>query len=199
MTKYLFSLSAVLAGVAAAVFAALGPSQAMAASSTPTACATPVVSQAFLGWGDSNYYTPAPGVVTDRFSGSGWVLSGGAKIISTTLADGATGQVLELPPGASATSPVMCVESGEPYARMITRVVGVNAASNATTLYVTQAGSSKLGSGMPVLGKTGWAESPPDNVDPGNATEDVSFTYKSNMTSGDLELYDLFIDPHMRD
>jgi hypothetical protein len=31
----------------------------------------------------------------------------------------------------------------------------------------------------------------------GNGAEDVSFTYKSNVKVGDLQVYDLYIDPHM--
>jgi len=169
----------------------------MAATSNGPACPVPTDSQQFLSWGDRSLYTPAPGVSPDNFSGAGWVLSGGAKLINTVLADGSTGTVLDLPPGGSATSPVMCVESGEPIARQITRMVGTSASSNATTFYVTPAGSSKLGSGMPVLGQTGWALSPPDNIYPGSGTESVYFTYQSHAKVGDLLVYDLYVDPKM--
>src|SRR5579875_3922887 len=197
MTKYLFSRSMVSAAVMTAVVAVLAPGQSMAATTTAS-CSTPVVSQAFLSWGDRNLYTPAPGVAPDSFYSAGWVLTNGATLKSEVLADGSIGLVLDLPPGSSATSPVMCVESGEPYARMVTRMVGTTASSNATTFYVTPAGSTKLGSGMPVLGGTQWAESPPDNVYPGSGSEDVYFTYKSNVKFGDLQVYNLFVDPHMK-
>jgi hypothetical protein len=197
MMKDLFSRGVVLA-VSAVVAVVAIPAQAIAAASPATAsCQSPTLSQPFLSWGDTNWYTPVPGEAVDSFTGAGWVLSGGAHVISTTLADGANGLVLDLPPGSSATSPTMCVESGEPFARMITRMTGTSASSNATTFYVTAAGSTQLGSGMPVLGKTGWAESPPDNVFPGGGAEDVYFTFRSNAKVGDLQVYDLFVDPRM--
>jgi hypothetical protein len=37
---------------------------------------------------------------TNVFTGTGWTLSGGAKVVSATLADGTTGTVLDLPSGA---------------------------------------------------------------------------------------------------
>lgn len=196
MKQYLFSRSTALAAIVAAAVVAV-PAQAMAATTATVSCPAPVVSQFLRSWGDTNLYTPVPGETVDDFSGAGWVLSGGASLKSATLADGATGLVLMLPPGSSATSPTMCVQSGDPFARMVTRMVGTSASSNATTLYVTAAGSTKLGSGMPVLGGTQWAESPPDNVFPGNGVEDVYFTFQSNAKVGDLEVYDLFVDPRM--
>src|ERR1035438_7703870 len=54
-------------------------------------CTTPVFSQPFLSWQDTNSYTLVSGQSADNFSGAGWVLSGGASLVTTTLADGRTG------------------------------------------------------------------------------------------------------------
>jgi hypothetical protein len=196
--KYLFSRSAVPAVAAVALFAFLIPGRASADVSTTASCPTPVVSQPFLTWGDSGWYTPAPGVTLDSFTAAGWTLSGGAEVISTTLADGLTGHVLDLPPGASATSPMVCVDSSEPTARMLTRMLGTRASNHAASFYVTPVGSGKLTGGQPVDAGTQWAESQPVNVFRGNGAENANLTLVSNQTTGDVRVYDLFIDPHMR-
>jgi hypothetical protein len=196
--KYLFSRISVPAMTAVALLAFLIPGQASADQSTTASCPTPVVSQALLSWGDSAWYTPAPGVLPDSFTAAGWTLSGGATVISATLADGQTGLVLDLPAGASATSPTVCVEAGEPTARMITQVVGTGASNNAASFYVTDVGSNKLTGGQPVNADTQWAESRPVNVFRGNGAADVNLTLVSNEKSGDVQVYDLYIDPHMR-
>ena len=73
----------------------------------------------------ANYYSQVPGQTDANFVGTGWALSGGARIVSTVRADGRTGTVLELPSGAVAISPPICVTSGYPTARtMVRNVVG---------------------------------------------------------------------------
>lgn len=198
MRKYLFSRSAVPAVAAVVLFAFLIPGRASAQVSTTASCPPPVVSQPFLALGDSAWYTPAPGVTPDSFTAAGWTLSGGAEVISTTLADGLTGLVLDLPPGASATSPEICVEDGEPTARMLTQVVGTGGSNNAASFYVTSVGSGKLTGRQPVSAETQWAESRPVNVFRGNGAEDADITLVSNQKTGDVQIYDLFIDPNMR-
>src|ERR1035438_2145816 len=103
------------------VIAALGAAPAQAAT-TPvdtSMCTPPVFAQPFLSWQDTNSYTLVSGQQADNFSGAGWVLSGGAKIVTATLADGTTGSVLDMPAGAQAVSPTICVESDYPDARMM--------------------------------------------------------------------------------
>jgi hypothetical protein len=98
---------AVLAFLGVAVVSATGASPALADA---TSCTTPTLTQPFLSAGDTNLYTLAPGESADSFDGSGWTLLGQAKIVSTRLADGATGNVLDIPGGSVAISPPMCVD-----------------------------------------------------------------------------------------
>ncbi len=70
-----------------------------------TPCAPLTFTQALLSAGDSAWYTMVPGESSDNLAGTGWTLSGGASITATTLADGTTGQVLDLPSGATAYTP----------------------------------------------------------------------------------------------
>src|SRR4051794_13816964 len=76
---------------------------ALAATTTTTpTCNAPVLTQAYAWALDENWYAAIPGVGWDTFSSAGWTLSKGAKVIPTTLADGSTGAVLDLPSGSSA-------------------------------------------------------------------------------------------------
>src|SRR5947209_6889073 len=116
-----------LAGISAAVMACSAASSALASTSSSSvdtsACTNPAVTKPFLSVGDSNWYTMMPGESPDSFAGSGWTLSGGASIKTTTLADGAVGHVLDLPSGAKAVSPTICVNGGFPTARTEVRDV----------------------------------------------------------------------------
>jgi hypothetical protein len=91
-----------------AAFAA-APSQA--AVPDASTCSTQAFSQPFLSAGDSNWYTLVPGQSSGSFDGAGWTLSAGARVVSTTLADGSTASVLDLPSGSKAVSPTICVTS----------------------------------------------------------------------------------------
>src|SRR5438876_610747 len=113
------SLGSLGLGMLIAVFAAI-PAQA---SVNTSQCATPEYSKTFLYAGDGNLYTPIPGESYDNLAGEGWELSGGARIATETLSDGASGQVLDLPSGSKAVSPVICVTAQYPTARGIVRNV----------------------------------------------------------------------------
>src|SRR5947209_3117450 len=104
----------------AVALAAVGAGSAQAAT-TAGQCPPATLSHPFAG--DSRWYTLAPGETADNFAGTGWVLTGGAKIVTQTLADGSIGSVLDLPAGSTATSPGMCVDSSYPLARMQTRTL----------------------------------------------------------------------------
>src|ERR1700733_8620297 len=109
-------------GAAVAAFGAV-PGQAVAQGATSTTAtsgtaatsvdtstwANPLLTQPFLAWGDSNWYALAPGETADAFGGAGWGLTGGAKVATTTLKDGTTGSVLDLPRGSTAVSPKVCL------------------------------------------------------------------------------------------
>jgi hypothetical protein len=112
----------------AAVLATASPASADIADTPPAvppldeaACAHPALSQALSLFGDVNTYGLAPG---GMFSdATGWQLSGGAKITSTTQPSGSTGGVLELPGRSQATSPPMCITADYPMARLWSRNV----------------------------------------------------------------------------
>src|SRR5437763_1890323 len=105
--------------VAIAALFSVAPAGATAA----VGCTAPTLTQPFLPFGDANWYAIAPGERYDSFSASSWVLVGGAKIVTTTLYDGTKGYVLDMPSGATATSPAMCITNDYPTARTMVRNV----------------------------------------------------------------------------
>jgi hypothetical protein len=75
-------------------------------------------SQRFANWGDDGDYFLAPGGDFES-SSAGWTLQRGA-----TVGDAALGAALSLPPGASATSPAICVAPGYTHGRMFGAATG---------------------------------------------------------------------------
>jgi len=114
----------IAASVAAAALAVGAPtaSAGVLVASAPD-CSTPVTTQAFRAVdGDTAQYELVPGGNFEAGSKS-WSLSGGASIVSGNepwKASRAGVRSLRLPPGASATSPVMCVGINQPTARLFT-------------------------------------------------------------------------------
>jgi hypothetical protein len=197
--KRLFS-GAALGLVLAAVTAV--PAQAATKSTTvdTSVCDTnPLLSQPFLSAGDSNYYTLAPGQSADSFTGAGWTLTGGAQIVSTTLADATTGSVLQLPFGGAAISPIMCVQANYPTARLLVRDVVGGPSTTFLVSYETATGWSipKI-SGAPGVGSD-WALSPDLTLDPAQVAgwQPVRFVLAGTARNSVSQVYDLYIDPRM--
>ncbi len=157
--------------------------------------------QPFLEYGDSNYYTLVEG---SEFNGpeEGWQLRGGASIVEATRPDGSTGGVLDMPSGAVAVSPPVCVTLQYPTARgWVESVEGSGAIAVAAvytggkmpSLSVAQL-SSKQG--------TGWELSKPFNLKPQlggleEGTREVRFVYVAGGRSSDFHLSTLWVDPRL--
>jgi hypothetical protein len=77
------------------------------------ACDNATLTQPFAAWGDSSQYKLVPG---GNFEGSlaGWTVTGGARVVSGGEAGGHS---LYLPAGASATTPLTCVNAAYPTER----------------------------------------------------------------------------------
>lgn len=191
------------AGITAMTALAAGSAQAATTTSVDTsACANPLLTQPFLSAKVSNWYTLAPGQTPNNFNGAGWQLSGGARIITTKLADGSTGSVLDLPSGSRAVSPTMCVTSAYPIARTMVRDVK---GSEGVFFYVSYEGTSTWkdpkNTGQVHGQQTAWTLSDPVNLQPPNTTtgwQVVRFTFVPGGTTSEFQLYDLYVDPHCR-
>jgi hypothetical protein len=179
----------------AVVLLALGAAPALAATPVDTSgCSAPPLSQPFTSANDFNWYAYAPGESAGSFAGTGWTLSGGAKIVSTGLADGTTGSVLDLPSGSKAVSPVMCVSSDYAQAKaMVHTVLG----GGGVGLYVAYEGTSTWGNPQhtgDLNGPgSGWGLSGQVNLQPANQAgyQLVQITLQANGDNNEYQVYDL--------
>jgi hypothetical protein len=96
---------------------------APAAAGLGIACPTPT-SMPFVGWNDYAYYAFSPDGGFEG-GGSGWTLSGGAKVVPGNelffVHSAADKLSLSLPAGASATSPPMCISLLSSKMRFLSR------------------------------------------------------------------------------
>jgi hypothetical protein len=213
--QYLFKRGSRAAGLVAAVLAAVAVHPAPAAADTSistgltgvppadtSACMNPTLSQTFLSNKDRNWYTLAPGQSPDGFTGAGWTLTQGAQIVDTQLQNGRSGSVLNLPSGAVAISPPMCVTSDYPTARSLVRnVVG----AEGVQFYVSYAGTrtweQPKNTGQLHGQKSNWTVSDPVNVQPDHHTagwQIVRFAFIAGGKTSDFQVYDFYVDPRMK-
>jgi hypothetical protein len=203
--KSLFSCrSAILGGVIAVLTAGAlaGPAMASTVTYPPvdtSACYTPQLSQPFLSWGQNNWFTLAPGQTPNNFGGSGWTLSGGANIVTSSLAYGQSGSVLDLPPGSRAVSPPVCVQSDYPIAQAMTAGAQGGQVSVAVSYAGTKSATQPQPAGTIPADSSGWKLSPPIQVHPGNLAgwQLVQFTFVSQ-GKGNAEMYNFYVDPRMK-
>jgi hypothetical protein len=116
----LVALTLALAAAGPAVADDDSNSQSVAIAETTESretCNYPVIENPFTKFGDYLDYVLAP---DGSFEGdvAGWQLAGGAKVVESDK-----GRSLQLPKGASAISPSMCLDLNFPHFRMYHRVV----------------------------------------------------------------------------
>jgi hypothetical protein len=187
------------AGLAVVIASVAGGTAQAAPTPGVSACSAPTYSfsQPFATAKDSNWYTLAPGQSVNSFDGTGWTLTGGAKIVTTTLADGTTGQVLDLPAGAKAVSPPMCVSAAYPTAKAEIRDV---TGPPSVQLFVGYTGTKSWEQPTPaggLPGKSAWSSSPPLQLHPGNlfGWQEEVFTLTGGNKGTDAQVYNLWVDP----
>lgn len=107
------------------------------------ACPESDVSKAFAKFGDDADYALAPG--GDFEVGSGWKLSGGAKVVSGNESLGVSpgSRSLKLPLGAVAVSPEFCVDETNPHFRFASKPDNAIAGYEAIVLYKNTDGQVK--------------------------------------------------------
>jgi hypothetical protein len=177
-------LAAGLSTIPAAPAAAFGP-----------ACSTPTMTQAYAAWGDTSWYTLTPGQTPGDFNGNGWILLGGARIVTTQLDVGTTGHVLDLPAGSQAISPKFCVDPTYRTVRAMTRsVYGPANASLSFTYFWGRTAAND------VSGDSAWNPTPSLDLNPSTNSgwQLAKFTLTAGQNRGELQIYNLYIDPYSR-
>lgn len=191
---------------AAAAKTPSGTATTVATPADTSSCTEPALTQPFLAWGDGNWYALAPGETAGDFTGAGWTLTGGARIVTATLQDGTTGPVLDLPRGSQAVSPMICLTPDYPTARaMIRGLPGANGGSvgfsvsyagTSTATTPVQTGTFKTRGSDGVVGD--WALSDPANLEPSTSPGWQLMRITLTASVKDFQVYNLYNDPMMR-
>jgi hypothetical protein len=190
-----------LAAIAIAAATVLALPSAAGAVTDPSQCSQPTLTQPFTAWNDFNWYTLVDGQTPGSFDGTGWTLSGGARVVTTTLADGTTTTVLDLPSGSKAVSPTVCITSAYPTARTMVRNVK---GSEGVFFYVSYAGTSTWNNpkntGQVHGTGTAWTLSGAVNVQPSNVIgwQLARFTFVPGGNTSEFQIYNFYVDPRMR-
>jgi len=190
--------------LAAVMIAAIGtgaPAAQAASSSAPAVCPGQVFSQPFAAYEDLRYYVLAPGGEFNGPGAEGWTFTGGAHLVTTTRPTGVSGGALDLPAGAVATSPPICVTLAYPIARVW--VEGVNG-EKGVGVAVSYAGTSSelepKGVGAVRSPKGSWTlgefNVAPRLAGKEEAAREVRFVFTARKGSESL-LYGLYIDPRL--
>jgi hypothetical protein len=191
---------AVLVGLVAVAFAA-----APAGADIIGGCPDRQMSRPFLRWLDPVSYTLAPDGGFEH-DGAGWQLRGGADVIAgneSFALSGAGGSSLYLPSGSSATSPQMCVETLDVFARYVAKNRGTILLSSLKVDAIVRDGEGHnftLPAGVNTGGSS-WQPSLPavallsllGIVNDGNVT--VSFRFTPVGLGAKWQIDDLYVDP----
>jgi len=163
-------------------------------------CVYPPLSQPFLSWGDQNEYAAVPGQWYDSFQGWRWTLTGGASVMTTTLQDGSTGDVLDLPSGSQAVSPVMCVNSSFTTMRTMIQDVTGDEGVEAYVSYLGDYGwSAPTDIGNLNSQANSWAPSSPLGLQPSAGDwQYAQFTLIAGGRSSEFQIYNVYVDPYSK-
>lgn len=162
-------------------------------------CTAPLLTEPFASIGDTNSYALLPGESADALTGGGWLLSGGAKLVTTTLADKTTGSVLDLPSGATAVSPPMCVTNAYPTARVTVRNIAGSTGVGLNVAYLS-ANPSLVSTGTITGSRNAWTVTAPININPSTASgwQLAWFAFAGSGTGAENQIYNVYVDPRMK-
>jgi hypothetical protein len=182
-----------------AISVALPAIAAAPAAADTSSCPTPTLTQPFSAWGDDNWYALVPGQLDGSFVGGGWVLGGGASVRTATVLDGKLATVLDLPSGAWAISPSMCVDPTYISARMMLRGVGGASDLTARVSYGDYWNLSSYRSMGTANGGSSWQPSSTLSMNPpGSSWQVARFMLMEGNDGDESQVYDLFVDPYSR-
>jgi hypothetical protein len=196
------SLVSLLAGSLLALTASPAAARQLDAPATTAGCATPVMAPYLAPFGDWRSYFLAPGGDFESSSES-WTLTGGATTSAGTgpLRLGAAARTLRLPAGATATSPVFCVDLDYPILRFF---ASKGKGPLSVDVIYPALGSKKPKATTIKGGAAGWALTTDVTLRPAKVSKDagwrlVQLRYAAGTgATGDWLVDDVLIDPRMR-
>jgi hypothetical protein len=162
-------------------------------------CEERTFTRVFEPWKDRRLYTPATGFET---AAAAWTLEGATVVADSSqfLLGAALGaSSLELPAGATALSPAICVERGFPGFRLVARSVSAEPAVVKVQVVYADGRAKKAGRLKPAAD---WAVTRKLSLAQGRFRvrrgESALVQLRFAVTSGAARLDDLYIDPRFR-
>ena len=182
--------------IAVGLLLTIASAPALANSSS---CSTPTLTQPFSSYGDAGWYALVPGQDAGNFTGDGWSLGNGARLVTANIPGGASATVLQLPRGAWAMSPAMCVDPTYQSARLMVRSVWGSPYVSASVSYQSGGGWSQP-QGMGQTSTTSWwSPSAVFNLDPPSSGWQMArFTLRGGGSNSAAQVYNFYIDPYGR-
>jgi hypothetical protein len=194
-------VSAVSLCVAAPIASAAKPAAKDKEAAAPSGCEDRAFSRVFAPWNDKALYTLAPGGDFET-GAAGWTLDGAAVAADSSpfLLGAALGAAsLELPAGASAVTPAICVERGFPSFRFLARSVAAEAGRLRVEILYRSGRTKKAGR----FGPAGeWAPTRKVSLAQGRFRvrrgEAAQVQLRFAATAGTVRVDDVYIDPRFR-
>ncbi len=199
MPKRIALKLAAAASTGLALLSVLGSAPALAASGAT--CEGQTFTQPFSLFGDNSYYMLVPGSQFNT-GGEGWQLSNGAHITESIRPFGLRGATLELPSGAEAVSPPVCVNMTYETAKTWVRRTSGN---GYLKVFVSYAGTRSENRPVKVANfhPGAWWSAEAFEVEPGlvsgepQEAREVRFILSAGGQSTDYQLYGVYVDPRM--
>jgi hypothetical protein len=181
-----------------------GAASAITTAASTAECAAPSLLQPFSSWKDNRHYVLAPGASFEDPAGGGWQLGNGARIVQETNPDGTVDGVLDLPTGAVAISPTMCVDLDYPTARTWVRTVAGDGDVGVSVIYdagkkahVAHAVGHVHGDKQRGWGLSGDVKIQPELAGKKEGWRRVAFVLTGGGKSAEFQLDDFYVDPRM--
>lgn len=208
--RKLSAVAATAAVVASIVFGGTQASGEQLADPLSPPCDQTGMTQRFLDWGDERYYVPAPGGELDG-EAPGWDLGDGASFARRGNPDGTREGGLVLKPGATVTTPPICVFVDYTVSRMFAMQQrgDNNSALKIEVIHDDPINCQEPNTETTVLpatndlgdwGPTGHWTMPivHQAVNLNEPTEPVEVQFKITAMEGRWVIDDLWVDPRMR-
>jgi hypothetical protein len=176
---------------------------------TGATCPGQVVERPFVPFADPLPYTLVPGGGFEAGEPA-WTLAGGAAVVDGNEPFDLHGEddarSLELPPGASATSPAMCIGLLHPTLRHVARNRGgLLSRLDVEVLFADSAGRLRAVPLLPVIGVPGaWAPTLPTPLVVNAATplvddlRQVALRFSVPERAGTWQVDDVYVDPYRK-
>jgi hypothetical protein len=212
LSAALLALSLAVATGAAADTIPLGATILGSSAASEQTCSAPLIERPFVRFGDRREYVMAPDGSFEGAALPGWGLARGATRVTEPdpvdlgASDGAG--LLALPKGASAISPVMCVDLDYPTFRLLTKAVtGKDSAELKIEIVYPDAPApqwvelAKFDGYQFTPAGAGWRLTSDMDMKPdlgGNAFGFRRVAFRFTALSGGWRIDDLYVDPRRR-